>query len=239
MNRVDDPSLDILIFAPHPDDAELGMGGTIIKSVAAGKRVGVVDLCRGEWGTKGDAETRSFEAAESSRILGLHYRGNLDLGDGRIADTTENRMKVVEVIRRFRSPYVFTCSPHDPHPDHRAGSLLVQAAFFLARLPKVETASPAFSVRRCLYYFLHEMRDVTFAVDITGQWEQKLEALRAYRSQFIDPVLPLDYQYLSTSDYLQQIQAYNRTLGARIGVHYAEGYASDRPISLSLPTIIE
>jgi N-acetylglucosamine malate deacetylase 1 len=233
------PSLDVLIFAPHPDDAELGMGGTIVKLIQSGKRVGVVDLCRGELGTKGDADTRARETAESSRILGLHYRGNLDLGDGRIFDNYENRLQAAEAIRRFRSPLIFACSPHDPHPDHRAGSELVQAAFFLARLPKVKTESTAFSARRCLYYFLHEMSDITFVVDISSQFDRKMEALKAFRSQFVEPDLPLDYKYLGTSDYLRQIEAYNRAIGARAGAVYAEGYKSDRLISLSIPTIIE
>lgn len=233
------PSLDVLIFAPHPDDAELGMGGTIVKLIESGKRVGVVDLCRGELGTKGDVETRARETAESTKILGLHYRGNLDLGDGCIFDNQENRRKAAEEIRRWQSPYVFVCSPYDPHPDHRAGSELIQAAFFLARLPKVKTESAAFSPRRCLYYFLHEMRDIAFVVDITSQFDRKLEALKAFRSQFVEPNLPPDYQYLGTSDYLRQIEAYNRALGARAGAIYAEGYRSDRLISLSIPTIIE
>ncbi|MGC9328245.1 MAG: bacillithiol biosynthesis deacetylase BshB1, partial [Candidatus Hinthialibacter sp.] len=225
--------------APHPDDAELGMGGTILKLAASGKRVGVIDLCRGELGTKGDAETRAREVENATRILGLRYRGNLDLGDGRIMDTHENRLQLAEAIRRFRSPYIFTSSPQDPHPDHRAAGQLAQAAFFLARLPKVETESPAFSAKHFFYYFLHEMQHITFAVDISDQFEMKLEALRAFQSQFIDPKLPIDYQYLGTSDYLKQIEAYNRTIGARIGAVYAEGYSSDRPIPLSLPTIIE
>ncbi len=230
--------LDVLIFAPHPDDAELGMGGAIVKMVKAGKRIGVIDLCRGELGTKGDAETRALEVEESSRILGLHHRGNLDLGDGQITDSHENRLKVAEMIRRFRSPYVFVCSPHDPHPDHRAGGQLVQAAFFLARLPKVETESAAFSAQWCLYYFLHEIKNMTFAIDISDQFEVKLQALTAFRSQFVEPQLPDGYKYVGTSDYLSQIKAYNRTIGAKIGVTYAEGYGSDRPISLELPTLI-
>ncbi|MBN2329250.1 MAG: bacillithiol biosynthesis deacetylase BshB1 [Candidatus Omnitrophica bacterium] len=231
--------LDVLIFAPHPDDAEIGMGGTILKLVASGKRVGVIDLCRGELGTKGDAEIRAREVEAASRLLGLHYRGNLDLGDGRIMDTHENRLKAAEAIRRFRSPHVFTCTPQDPHPDHRAAGEMVQAAYFLARLPKVETESPAFSAKHCFYYFLHEMQHITFAVDITDQFEIKMDVLRAFRSQFVDPDLPPDYKYVGTSDYLRQIEAYNRTIGGRIGAVYAEGYASDRPIPLSLPTIIE
>ncbi len=238
-NMTENDSLDVLIFAPHPDDAELGMGGTIVKWSEAGFRVGVMDLTRGELGTKGNAGQRAREVEEASRRLGLAFRGNLDLGDGRVADTHENRLKVAEAIRHFRAPFVFTCYPHDPHPDHRAGSRAVQAGFFLARLPKVETESPAYAPRRCLYYFLHEMGRITFAVDITAQFERKREALRAYVSQFVDPELPDDYRYIGTSDYLEQIEAYNRAVGAKIGVKYAEGYYSDAPIALTLPTVMD
>jgi len=238
MTMTDNP-LDVLIFAPHPDDAELGMGGTILKLIAQNKRVGVIDLCRGELGTKGDAEIRMREVEASSKILGLHYRGNLDLGDGRIVDTHENRLKAAEAIRRFKASSIFVCTPFDRHPDHEAGSRLVRAGFFLARLPKVETASPAFSPKHYLYYFLHEMRDITFAVDITNYFPKKLEAMGAFRSQFVDPELPPDYRYVGTSDYLTQMEAYNRTIGAVIGVTFAEGFYSDAPLSLSLPTVIE
>lgn len=228
--------LDMLIFAPHPDDAELGMGGSIIKAGKVGKRVGVVDLCRGELGTKGDAETRAREVAASSQILGLHYRTNLDLGDGRIRDTDENRLRVAEEIRKTRAAYVFVCPSQDPHPDHQGGSSVVRGGYFLARLPKVKTESPAFSPRRLLHYFLHTMRDVAFAVDITAEFAQKREALAAFRSQFVNPLLPDDYKYIGTSDYLTQIEAYNRTVGAMIGVPFAEGFASSSPLALSLPT---
>jgi len=232
-------SLDVLIFAPHPDDAELGMGGTIIKWNEAGFRVGVIDLTRGELGTKGNADVRALEVEEASRVLGLAFRGNLDLGDGRVSDTHENRLKVAEAIRHFRAPFVFTCYPDDPHPDHRAGARVVRAGFFLARLPKVETLSPAFAPRRCLYYFLHKMDRITFSVDITAQFERKQEALQAFVSQFVEPELPVDYRYIGINDYLEQIEAYNRTIGAQIGVKYAEGYHSDTPLSLPLPTVMD
>jgi len=160
--------LDALIFAPHPDDAELAMGGTILKMIAQGKKVGVVDLTRGELGSKGTAEMRAKEAADASHILGLHYRGNLNLGDDQLADTFENRLQVAQVIREFRSPLLFVCPPFDPHPDHQGAAQLVQAAFFLARLPKIELEYPAFSPQHCWYYFIHEMREITFAVNITA-----------------------------------------------------------------------
>lgn len=230
--------LDLLIFAPHPDDAELGMAGAIIKSVQHGKRVGVVDLCRGELGSKGNAEIRAQEAASAANIMGLHYRSNIDLGDGRIRDTDENRLKVAEEIRKTRASYIFVCPEFDPHPDHHYGAKVVQGGFFLSRLPKIETASPAFSPTRLLHYFLHTMRDITFAVDISDVFPQKLDALKAYRSQFVNPELPEDYQYIGTSDYLNQIEAYNRSMGAAIGVTYAEGFFSSSPLALQFPTDI-
>ncbi len=236
---MEERSLDALVFAPHPDDAELGMGGTIVKMIEAGKRVGVIDLTRGERGTKGNAAIRVKEADHASRILGLHYRGNLDLGDGNIMDHEENRLVVVEAIRRFRPAYVFICPEFDPHPDHKGAAFLVKAAFFLARLPKVQTHSPAHSPKRCLHYFVHSMRKVTFCVDITRQLSTKKEAMKAYRSQFVDAELPEDYYYIGTSDYLNQVEAYNRTLGAAIGTSFAEGFYSEFPLSLSLPTILE
>ncbi len=230
--------LDVLIFAPHPDDAELGMGGTILKLVDEDKRVGIIDLTRGELGTKGDAETRAKEAQRAGELLGLHYRGNLDLGDGNLVDNEHNRLKVVDCIRRFRSPYVFICPPYDPHPDHYGASRLVKAAFFLARLPKVKTDYTAFSAQQCLYYFIHERRSITFAVDISYYFERKKEVMKAYTSQFVDAQLPDNYKYIGTSDYLGQIEAYNRTIGASIAAKYAEGYYSEVPLSLHLPTII-
>lgn len=229
-------ALDFLVFAPHPDDAELGMAGTIIKSIQAGKRIGIVDLTRGELGTKGSADIRSLEVQSSSAVLGLQYRANLDLGDGQLRDTHENRLLVAEEIRKTRCETVFVCPPYDPHPDHQAAAQLVSGAFFLARLPKVETASCAFSPRRLLHYFIHRMQLITFAVDISAEFGQKMEAIRSFKSQFINPELPENYRAIGTKSYLTQIEAYNRTIGAMIGVEFAEGYYSPSPLSLDLPT---
>ncbi len=231
--------LDALVFAPHPDDAELGMGGTIIKMIAAGKRVGMVDLTRGELGTKGDADTRAQEASEAGKVMGLHLRDNLDLGDGRITNTQDNRLKVAEYIRRYQSPYVFINSIYDKHPDHIAAARLVADAFFLARLPKIETESPAFSAQWCFHYLIHDHRQVTFAIDITKTFDKKIEALKAYRSQFVDVNLPDNYRYIGMSDYLKQIEAFNRSVGTLINKTYAEGFYSEAPISLPLPKLVE
>lgn len=236
MNDAKPDALDLLVFAPHPDDAELAMGGTLAKAIAQGKRCGVVDLTRGELGSKGNAETRALEAKTASDVLRLSMRENLDLGDGRLEDSENNRRKVVDVIRQWRAPHIFVCPPYDRHPDHKAAAKLLQSAFFLARLPKYETACPAFSPKRLLYYFIHDMRDVSFAVDITDFFDMKQKAMAAFASQFINPELPPDYQHIGTSDYLKQVEAYNRALGAQIGAAYAEGFGSDSPFGLSLPT---
>lgn len=229
------PALDWLIFAPHPDDAEIGMGGSIAKALAAGKRVGVIDLTRGEAGTKGNATLRAQEAAAATDLLGLHYRGNLDLGDGRIMDNETNRLLVAEAIRRCQSPDLFVCPPFDRHPDHQAAGRLVQAAFFLARLPKVETQSPAFSPNCLFYYFIHDQREVSFAVDISAYMETKRQALRCYASQFVDPQVPEGYRHVGTSNYLAHVDGYNRAMGAQIGAEFAEGFSSPALLSLNLP----
>lgn len=232
-------SLDALVFAPHPDDAEIGMGGTILKMMAAGLRVGVVDLTRGELGTKGSAEIRKQELEAASAILKLSYRGNLDLGDGNIFDNELNRLKVVEEIRKHRSPLVFVTSPFDRHPDHRYAAELIKNAFFLSRLPKYTTASPSYSPKRLFHFLIHDTDSISFAVNITEYFSQKIESLRAYRSQFVEPVLPSDYRYMGLSDYLEQIEAGNRIIGMRIGVKYAEGFFSRYPVAIALPSDLE
>ncbi|MFH1740088.1 MAG: bacillithiol biosynthesis deacetylase BshB1 [bacterium] len=222
--------LDILIFSPHPDDAELGMAGSILLWEREGARVGIVDLTRGELGTKADAETRAREAEEASRRLGLAYRGNLDLGDGHLVDDDATREKLASQLRMFRPRVVFVTAEFDRHPDHEAAHKAVKAALFLARLPKYEGDQKAYSINAWYSYFIHDMHRISFVVDITEVWEQKVEVLRAYQSQFVDPVLPEGYRYIGTSDYLRQIEAYNQYLGAKIGVRYGEGYHAPAPL---------
>lgn len=229
--------LDALVFAPHPDDAEIGMGGTIAKLIAQGKRVGIVDMTRGEMGTKGDAETRAVEAGNASKALGLHFRANADLGDGKIRDTDENRLTIIDLIRQTRAGYLFVCPPFDRHPDHKGAAELVASAFFQARMPKIETAHQAFSPKRLFHYFIHDTRDVRFTVDITDVFETKMNALKAFESQFINPQLPDDYQYAGLQSYLQQVESLNQYLGSLTGVEYAEGFYSPNPVMIDSPLV--
>ena len=128
--------LDLLVFAAHPDDAELGCSGTILKYIAAGKKVGIVDLTRGELGTRGTAQTRDAETAESTRILGLHVRENLGMRDGFFQNNEEHQLKIIQMIRKYTPEIVLSNALHDRHPDHGKGGDLVNDAFFLAGLPK-------------------------------------------------------------------------------------------------------
>ncbi len=225
-------AVDILIFAPHPDDAEVGMGGCILRWRSEGRRVGVVDLTRGETGTKGNSEIRANEAAEATRILDLNFRANLDLGDSCLDDSQKNRLAVVEVIRKTKPRAVFTTCPFDRHPDHVAAAKLVQSAQFLARLPKIETESPAHSVNTLYSYFMHDHIRPTFVIDITPYQERKIEAIRAYKSQFVQADVPEGYRYIGTSDYITQIAAYAVTWGAKIGVQYGEAFHTERPMKV-------
>lgn len=227
--------LDALVFAPHPDDAEIGMGGTIAKLIAQGKRVGIVDMTRGEMGTKGDAETRAKETENASKALGLHFRANADLGDGKIRDTDLNRLIVIDLIRLTRASYLFVCPPFDRHPDHKGAAELVASAFFQARMPKIETTHPAFSPKRLFHYFIHDTRDVRFTVDISDVMEIKLNALKAFESQFINPQLPEGYQYAGLQSYLKQVESLNQYLGSLTGVEYAEGFYSPNAVMVDSP----
>lgn len=225
--------VDILVFAPHPDDAEIGMGGCVLRWRAEGHRVGIVDMTRGEAGTKGDPETRRKESDDASRILDLNYRANLDLGDARLADTDDNRLAVIEVIRRTKPAALFATTLFDRHPDHIAAARLVESAQFLARLPKIVTVSPAHGVNRLFHYFIHDHRVPTFLVDVTDHHERKMDALRAYHSQFVEAKVPEGYRYAGMSDYLNQAEAYGRNWGAKIGVKYAEAFYTERPFAVA------
>ncbi|HPA44389.1 MAG TPA: bacillithiol biosynthesis deacetylase BshB1 [bacterium] len=224
--------LDILIFAPHPDDAEIGMAGSILLWAKEGARIGIVDLTRGELGTKGDVESRAQEAEEASRLLGLALRENLDLGDGRLIDDESNREKIANRIRMHRPRVVFVTPDFDRHPDHEAANKLVKAAFFLARLPKYHGDERAHSVNAWYNYFIHDMHRVSFVVDITSVWAQKVEVLKAYRSQFVEGEVPDGYRYVGTSDYLRQLEAYSQYLGAKIGVERGEGFYAPAPLKV-------
>ncbi len=231
--------LDILVIAAHPDDAEVAVGGTLIKHIKEGRKVGIVDLTCGELGTRGSAEIRLNESEEASRILGLHYRSNLHLRDCFFQVTEENILKVVQLIRRFR-PEILIANPQtDRHPDHGRASDLVKEAVFASRLTKIHTVDntekyqEVWEVKKLFYYIQDTYLEPDILLDITPFYLQKEEAFRAYRSQFYDPFSTEAETPITSPRYFDQVRARNVEWGRRIGAEFAEGLIIDKPIGLN------
>lgn len=181
------PEVDILAFGPHPDDVELGCGGTLIKLADRGCRFAIVDLTRGEMGTRGTVETRAAEAAAASEILGATERVNLGLVDGSVRNDHKSRRKVVEAIRTYRPKLVLAPYHQDRHPDHSHASELIYEAAFVAGLRRYETGQESYRPPKFVYYMRWYGFEPTFIVDITDQYERKMAAVWAYASQFKPP----------------------------------------------------
>lgn len=229
--------LDLLIFAAHPDDAELGCSGTILRSIAAGKKVGIVDLTRGELGTRGTAETRDAETAASSRILGLHVRENLEMRDGFFRNDEEHQLKIIQMIRKYTPEIVFSNAMHDRHPDHGKASDLVNDALFLAGLPKIRTEidgvqQDAFRPRLLFQYLQDRYIEPDIIVDVTEFWDKKMECIRAFKTQFFNPDSDEKETYISTPSFLKVVEARSRDLGKAIGAEHAEGFTSRKLLGI-------
>ena len=179
MNRK--KAIDIAVFAPHPDDGELGAGGFLIKMRSKGYRTAIIDLTQGEMGTKGTPKIRAKEASEAAQVLGLSERISLDLGDGQLADETEQRREVISVIRILKPRLILTTWDQDEHPDHRAAYHLLRAAFFMARLPKIATGQPFHAPEQLWTYGIHYENPNSFVVDITGEFEEKNSGFRMFQ----------------------------------------------------------
>lgn len=225
--------LDILVFAVHPDDAELGCSGTILKHIADGKRVGIVDLTRGELGTRGTAETRDQESEESTKILGLHVRENLGMRDGFFQNDEAHQLKVIQMIRKYTPDIVLCNALHDRHPDHGRASDLVYDALFLSGLSKIETnlegkVQPAFRPRLLLQFIQDRYIQPDILVDISDFWEKKLECIHAFKTQFFNPENDDHQTYISSPEFLKVIEARSRELGKSIGAVHAEGFTSKK-----------
>ena len=222
--------LDILIIAPHPDDAELGAAGAILKLKAEGRRVGVLDLTSGEPTPHGSLEIRGRETAAATEILGLDWRENLGLPNRSLEATLENRAKLAGVIRQQRPRWLMAPYWLDAHPDHVAATQLVEAARFWAKLHKSDLpGDPHYPERIYNYYCVHlkQALQPAFVLDISDFWEQKLASIRCYESQFITGRSKEPPTFL---DRLRDEAAY---WGKTIGVAYGEPYTSREPIGLS------
>lgn len=232
--------LDILIFASHPDDAELGCAGSICRWIAEGKTVGVVDLTRGELGSRGSAELRDQEAAEAARIMGLSARENLRFRDGFFTYDEAHQRAIIQMIRHYQPKVLIANAPDDRHPDHGKGSRLVRDAAFLAGLAKIQTdwdGNPQLHWRPSRFYFYIQDYNLrpTFVVDISDYYDRKKEVLKAFKSQFYDPTSDQPETYISSQDFWDFVEARARNMGHWVGATFGEGYISETPLKVNDP----
>ncbi|MEP7164154.1 MAG: bacillithiol biosynthesis deacetylase BshB1 [Ferruginibacter sp.] len=229
--------LDVLAFGVHPDDVELSCSGTLMVEKNNGKKTGIIDLTEGELGTRGSAETRSREAADAARILGVDIRENLQIADGFFKNDEAHQRKVICVIRKYKPEVVICNAPEDRHPDHGRSAKLVSDAAFLSGLSKIDTADnglqqEAWRPKYVLHYIQDRYLNPDFVVDITAVFEKKLEAIKAYKTQFYNPALNEPETYISTPDFLDSVIYRYKMFGKMIGVKYAEGFISDKTIGI-------
>lgn len=227
--------LDILVIAVHPDDAELGCGGTILKHVAMGRKVGIVDLTRGELGTRGTPETRDVEAQDAAAKLGVSIRENLGFRDGFFRNDDAHQLQVIQSIRKYRPDIIISNALYDRHPDHGRAGDLINDSVFLAGLRKIETADgqvtqsphrPRMVLQLIQDYYIKP----DIVVDVTDQWEGKISAIKAFQSQFYNDGYTSDEPetYISKPDFLEYIEGRAREYGKYIGAKYAEGFTCRR-----------
>ncbi|WP_207532598.1 bacillithiol biosynthesis deacetylase BshB1 [Desertivirga arenae] len=227
--------LDILVFAAHPDDAELACSGTLLKYKAEGKKVGIIDLTRGELGTRGSAELRKEEAAAAAQILGLDIRENLCMRDGFFRNDEEHQMHIIQKIRQYQPEIILANALHDRHPDHgRAGALLTDASF-LSGLPKIQTSlngesQQAWRPRLFLQFIQDAYIEPDIVIDVSGFWDTKVKSIQAYKSQFFSADYTKDEQqtYISSPQFMHVIEGRAREFGKHIGAAFAEGYTSKK-----------
>ena len=223
--------LDILVIAVHPDDAELCCSGTILKHIAMGKKVGIVDLTRGELGTRGTAETRDEEAADSARILGLHARENLRFRDGFFQNDEFHRLEVIKVIRKYQPEIILSNALEDRHPDHGRAGDLVYDSVFLSGLPKIETEveglnQAAHRPRLLLQYIQDRYLKPDIIVDISAHMDQKIETIKAFKTQFYNPDVDGLQTYISSPEFFETVIGRSREFGKSIGATFGEGFTS-------------
>ena len=230
--------LDILAFGAHPDDVELGCGGTIAKEIKLGKKVGIVDLTRGELGTRGSAEIRDTEAAKAAKILGVSVRENLRMRDGFFLNDEANQLQIIKMIRKYQPEIVLCNAIDDRHIDHGKGSRLVSDACFLSGLRRIETKlenkeQEAWRPKVVYHYIQWKNIEPDFVVDISGFEKQKVEAIMAYDSQFFNPDTNEPETPIATKNFLESINYRAQDLGRLIGTDFAEGFTVERHLAVN------
>ena len=229
--------LDILAIGSHPDDVELGCGATIAKEISRGKNIGIIDLTRGELGTRGSAELRAREAEASAKILGVSVRENMGFADGFFVNDKQHQLELIKMIRKYKPDIVLCNAVTDRHIDHGKGSSLVSDACFLSGLLKIETRLSAVQQApwrpKHVYHYI-QWKNLTpdFVVDVSGYIEKKREALMAYSSQFYDPESKEAETPISSKNFLDSITYRAQDLGRLIGTAHAEGFTTERYVAV-------
>ncbi|MCJ8153574.1 bacillithiol biosynthesis deacetylase BshB1 [Chryseobacterium sp. SSA4.19] len=228
---------DILAFGAHPDDVELGCGGTIAKMVSEGKICVIVDLTKGELGTRGTDETRKAEAADSAGILGIAARENLGLKDGFLENSQAYQIEIVKMVRKYRPEIVLANAIDDRHPDHAKAAKLVSDACFLSGLRKIETVldgenQEAWRPKQIFHYIQWKNIEPEFVIDISEYLDQKIKACMAFKTQFYDPTSKEPETPITSKDFFESLTYRAQDLGRLSGVTYAEGFTSEKLIAM-------
>lgn len=229
--------LDILAIGAHPDDVELGCAATLSKEVSRGKKVGILDLTRGELGTRGSAEIRDQEAARAAEILGVSCRENLRFRDGFFVNDEAHQMEVIKLIRKYKPDIILCNAVQDRHIDHSKGSKLVSDACFLSGLRRIESKldgmdQSAWRPKHVYHYIQWENLEPDFVVDVSGFMDKKMEAIKAYSSQFYDPDSKEPVSPISSQNFLESVSYRAKDLGRLIGKDYAEGFTVERFVGI-------
>lgn len=233
--------LNLLAVGVHPDDVELGCGGTILSHIEKGYTVGILDLTQGELGSRGSAAIRLQEADAAAQILGVHVRENLGLADGFFENNQETQLAVIRAIRKYQPDIIICNAPNDRHPDHGRSSKLVADAAFLSGLVRIETTDDAGNAQphwrpRVVYHYIQALYiKPDFVVDVSKHLDKKMESVLAYKSQFFNPASDQKQPdtFISSPQFLEMVRARGIEFGTIIGAHYAEGFIANRHIGVS------
>lgn len=229
--------LDILAIGAHPDDVELSCAGTIAKEISRGKKVGILDLTRGELGTRGTAEIRDQEATAAAQVLGVEVRENLEFSDAFFTNNASHQMEIIKMIRKYQPEIVLCNAVDDRHIDHGKAAKLISDACFLSGLRKIETImngenQPAWRPKHVFHYIQWKNLKPDFVVDITGFLDKKIDSVRAYRSQFYSEDSKEPETPISSSNFLDSITYRAQDMGRLINTEHAEGYNVDRYVAV-------
>ena len=229
--------LDILAFGAHPDDVEISCGATLLKYTKEGKSIGIIDLTKGELGTRGSTEKRYEEANKAAVFLNLKIRENLNMGDGFIAHSKENKLKIIECIRKYKPDLILANSVHDRHPDHAKGANLVAEASFLSGLRKIETESDgvpqeAYRPKMLLHYVQDYYLTPDVILDVSETGKEKIELIKCYGSQFYNPSSKEPKTPISGEEFFDYLEGRMLSLGRELGVKYGEAYTIDRTLGV-------